>query len=80
MLRRFITTQSDVPETLRSCYGIAYLVQDLAFVEALLAGRPAAPSMRVGLEAQRLAAAAYQAARTGEEVELATFLPDGGRL
>jgi predicted dehydrogenase len=70
VLRRFVALQSGVPEELRSCYGISYLVQDLAFMEALLAGRPAAPSMRVGLEAQRLAAAAYHAARTGEEVEV----------
>jgi predicted dehydrogenase len=76
VLRRFIAMQTVVPEELRSFFGIAYLVQDLAFVEALLSGRPAAPSMRVGLEAQRLAAAAYHAARTGGEVELATFHPD----
>ena len=38
VLQRFIAMQPDVPEALRSCYGIAYLVQDLAFVEALLAG------------------------------------------
>jgi predicted dehydrogenase len=77
VLRRFIAMQADVPAALRSCYGISYLVQDLAFVEALLAGRPAAPSMRAGLEAQRLAAAAYHAARTGEEVDVATFRPEG---
>jgi len=73
VLRRFLAMQPDVPEALRDCYGVSYLVQDLAFVEALLAGRPPAPAMRVGLEAQRLAAAAYHAARTGEEVEVVRF-------
>ena len=53
----------------------SYLVQDLAFVEALLAGRSPTPDIRVGLEAQRLAAAAYHAARSGEEVDVATFRP-----
>jgi len=32
--------------------------------------------MRVGLEAQRLAAAAYHAARSGDEVDVATFQPN----
>jgi len=77
VLRRFISMQPDIPEALRSCSGIAYLMQDLAFVEALLAGGTAAPNMRVGLAAQRLAAAAYHAARTGGEVEVATFLAEG---
>ena len=75
VLRRFLAMHADVPEALRPGYGIAYLVQDLAFVEALLGGNPAAPSMRVGLEAQCLAAAAYHAARTGGEVDVATFMP-----
>src|SRR5262249_36625106 len=73
VLRRFLAMQPDVPEALRDCYGVSYLVQDLAFVEALLAGRPPAPAMRVGLEAQRLAAAAYHAARTGDEVVVTRF-------
>lgn len=76
VLRRFLARQASVPEALRAGYGIAYLVQDLAFVEALLGGSLAAPSMRVGLEAQCLAAAAYHAARTGEEIEVATFRPE----
>jgi UDP-N-acetyl-2-amino-2-deoxyglucuronate dehydrogenase len=74
VLQRFLGMQEKVPDALRDCYGIAYLVQDLAFVEALLAGRAPAPSMRVGLEAQRLAAAAYHAARSGEEVDIETFV------
>jgi len=71
--RRFVAMQATVRDGLRDCYGIAYLVQDLAFVEALLAGRAPAPSMRVGVDAQRLAAAAYHAARTGEEVDVERF-------
>jgi predicted dehydrogenase len=79
VLRRFVAAQASVPDTLRDCYGVSYLVQDLAFVEALLADRAPTPGMRAGLEAQRLAAAAYHAAHTGEEVDVATFAPDDGR-
>ena len=79
VLQRFIAAQADVPDALRDCYGISYLVQDLAFVEALLAGRSPTPDIRVGLEAQRLAAAAYHAARSGDEVDVTTFQPDDGR-
>ena len=75
VLQRFVAAQAEVPEALRDCYGISYLVQDLAFVEALLAARSPAPNIRVGLEAQRLAAATYHAARTGEEVDVTTFQP-----
>jgi len=70
VLRRFMALQPHVVEGLRDWYGVPYLVQDLAFVEALLDDRAAAPDLRVGLEAQRLAAAVYEAARTGEEVEV----------
>jgi len=76
VLRRFIAAQTDVPDALRDCYGVSYLVQDLAFVEALLAGRSPTPDIRIGLEAQRLAAAAYHAARSGDEVDVATFEPN----
>jgi predicted dehydrogenase len=76
VLRRFIAVQADVPDALRDCYGVSYLVQDLAFVEALLAGRSPTPDICVGLEAQRLAAAAYHAARSGDEVDVATFQPN----
>jgi myo-inositol 2-dehydrogenase / D-chiro-inositol 1-dehydrogenase len=75
VLQRFVAAQAYVPDTLRDCYGVSYLVQDLAFVEALLAERDATPDMRVGLEAQRLAAATYHAARSGEEVDVANFQP-----
>jgi predicted dehydrogenase len=76
VLRRFIAAQTHVPDALRGYYGISYLVQDLAFVEALLAHRQPSPDIRAGLEAQRLAAAAYHAARIGEEVDVAAFHPD----
>ena len=75
VLQRFVAAQAAVPEALRDCYGISYLVQDLAFVEALLAARGPAPNIRIGLEAQRLAAATYHAARSGEEVDVTTFQP-----
>ncbi len=73
VLQRFTATRGRLVESLRNFYGVAYLVQDLAFVEALLAGRPPVPDMRAGVEAHRLAAAAYRSAETGAEVELATF-------
>jgi predicted dehydrogenase len=76
VLRRFVATQTHVPDALRDCYGISYLVQDLAFIEALLADRSPTPDIGIGLEAQRLAAAAYHAARTGAEVDVTTFRPD----
>ncbi len=79
VLQRFLALHAQVPSALRDYYGIAYLVQDLAFVEALLARRTPAPDMRVGLEAQRLAAAAYHAARSGEEVDVTAFAPDQQR-
>jgi len=75
VLRRFVAAQGNVPDLLRDCYGISYLVQDLAFVEALLGGRRPMPDMRVGLEAQRLAAATYYAARSGAEVDVNAFEP-----
>ena len=75
VLQRFVAAQGDVPDVLRDCYGVSYLVQDLAFVEALLAGRSPTPDIRAGLEAQRLAAAAYCAARSGAEVDVTAFEP-----
>jgi predicted dehydrogenase len=75
VLQRFVALHPEVPTGLRDLYGVSYLVQDLAFVEALLAGRTPAPDIAVGLAAQRLAAAAYHAARTGEEVNVETFVP-----
>jgi myo-inositol 2-dehydrogenase/D-chiro-inositol 1-dehydrogenase len=51
-------------------YGIPYLLQDLAFIEALLANRDPAPGLDVGVEAQRLADAVYRAAESGTEVEV----------
>lgn len=75
VLRRFLEHHPQAPPDLRSMYSIAYLVQDLNFVLALLEGRPAEPSIHVGLEAQRLAAATYHSARTGRDVEVRGFTP-----
>jgi len=58
-------------------YGVPYLLQDLSFIEALLEERDPDPGLDVGVEAQRLAAAVYEAAETGAEVDVATFA--GGR-
>ena len=69
VLRRFLALQSAAPQALHELYGVAYLVQDLAFVSSLLSSASPAPSMRVGLDAQRLAAAVYHSARTGTELD-----------
>jgi predicted dehydrogenase len=78
VMGRFVALQQNVLEVLREWHGVAYLVQDLAFVRALLDDRAPSPDMRVGLAAQRLAAVVYHAARTGEEVDLTRFQADGG--
>jgi predicted dehydrogenase len=70
-------TQSVVLQQIAGVLGAAYLVQDLAFVQSLLSDCDPAPDMRVGLEAQRIAAAVYHAARTGEEVHGRTFGVEG---
>jgi predicted dehydrogenase len=75
VLRRYREIAGSVPEALSPLAGVAYLMQDLAFIDALLSDRDPHPGMRVGLEAQRLAEAVYHAARNGDEVELATFRP-----
>ena len=76
VMRHFLAMQENVPDDLRDWYGVSYLVQDLAFVRSLLEDRSPSPDMRVGFQAQHLAAAVYQAARTGEEVVLDTFRPE----
>jgi len=73
VLARFLALQPHVCPALRDWYGVAYLVQDLAFIDALLTDHPPSPGFRVGLAAQHLAAAVYHAARSGEEVEVAAF-------
>lgn len=54
-------------------YGVPYLLQDLSFVEALLAERDPDPGLAAGVEAQRLAAAVYEAAERDVEVEVGAF-------
>lgn len=75
ILDRFVAEQADPIASLRSGYGIAYGVQNLEFVRALLEDRAPSPDMRAGLEAQRVAEAVYESARIGETVELAGFVP-----
>jgi predicted dehydrogenase len=55
-------------------YGVPYLLQDLSFIEALLAERDPAPDLAVGVEAQRLAAAVYESAARGVEIDLESFV------
>jgi len=75
IVSRYLAHAERIPEALDSFAGVAYLMQDFAFVDALLNDRDPHPAMRVGLEAQRLAEAVYHAARTGEEVDVAAFRP-----
>lgn len=76
VLQRFRALHGAEQHPLRDWFGVSYLVQDLAFVEALRAGRDPEPGLRVGLEAQRLAEAAYVSAREGCSVRLADFAGD----
>jgi myo-inositol 2-dehydrogenase/D-chiro-inositol 1-dehydrogenase len=73
VLDRFVAAHPDAPPPLRDAYGVSYLVQNVAFVTALLGKHAAAPDLAVGLEAQRLAEAAYHAARLSEEVDVTAF-------
>jgi predicted dehydrogenase len=70
VLERFAALLGRDDPRWRDWYGVPYLWQDLAFVEALLAGRDPAPGLELGVEAQRIAEAVYSAARSGEEVEI----------
>jgi predicted dehydrogenase len=76
VLDRFVERQERPVAALRLGYGIAYGVQDLEFVRALLEDRAPSPDMRAGLEAQRVAEAVYASARSGETIELAGFVPE----
>jgi predicted dehydrogenase len=78
VLQQFESLLDRSDHRFRDWYGIPYMLQDLSFVEALLAGRRVSPDIAVGVEAQRLAAAVYEAARTGEEVEVQGWVPRGG--
>jgi predicted dehydrogenase len=70
VLRRFEASLGRTDHTFRDGYGIPYALQDVAFVEALLDGRRPSPDLADGIEAQRLAEAVYEAARTGMEIEV----------
>ena len=76
VLQRFERLLDRRDHRFRAWYGIPYLLQDLSFVESLLADRPASPDIGVGVEAQRLAAAVYHAAHTGEEVQVPQWAPE----
>jgi len=70
VLERFTALLENANPRFRDWFGVPYLLQDLAFVEALLAGRDPAPGLEVGVEAQRIAEAVYRAAESGEEVDV----------
>lgn len=71
VLERFAALLGPRDHTFRDFYALPYFLQDLAFVEALLAGRTPDPGLEVGIAAQRLAEAVYAAARSGEEIVIA---------
>jgi UDP-N-acetyl-2-amino-2-deoxyglucuronate dehydrogenase len=75
VLRRFESILDRSDHRFRDWYGIPYLIQDLSFVEALLADQAPTPDLRAGVEAQRLAAAVYEAARTGAEIDVSSWQP-----
>jgi len=75
VLARFVALVGREGHPMASWFGIAYLLQDLCFVDALLDGRPPGPDLRVGLEATRLVEAIYHSARAGVEVDVAAFEP-----
>lgn len=75
VLERFVRRRPPAPAELQSHFGIAYLVQDLAFLDALWNDTDPEPDLAAGLEAQRLAEAVYFAARTNSEVMLDEFVP-----
>lgn len=68
--RRFIELYPSLPAELHVWAGVPYLVQDHAFVNAVLGGPRIGPTLREGLAAQQLAAAVYEAARSGKEMEI----------
>jgi predicted dehydrogenase len=70
VLKRFEALLARPDPRFRNWYAVPYLLQDLEFVEALLGDRDPAPGLDVGIEAQRIAEAAYNAAERREEVEL----------
>ncbi len=75
VLQRFLRLHPAPRPELEEFFGTAYLVQDLAFLDALWSDREPQPGLREGLEAQRLAEAAYHAARTNTEVCIKNFSP-----
>jgi predicted dehydrogenase len=70
VLDRFAVLLGRADERFRDWYAVPYLLQDLEFVEALLADRDPQPGLGVGVEAQRIAEAVYRAAERGTEVEI----------
>lgn len=75
VLSRFVAQLGRDGHPMASWFGISYLLQDLCFVDALLEGRVPGPDVRTGLEATRLVEAIYHSARSGEEVDVASFVP-----
>jgi predicted dehydrogenase len=75
VLERFTALLARRDHTFRDYYALPYFLQDLAFVEALLDGRDPDPGLAVGIAAQRLAEAVYEAARSGNEIVPNSVIP-----
>ncbi|GIW40788.1 MAG: putative oxidoreductase YrbE [Candidatus Binatia bacterium] len=68
--RRFLSALGREAHPLARWLTVPYALQDLSFVEALLADRPAEPSLREGARAQSWVELFYESAEKGREVEV----------
>jgi len=75
VLDAFVRQLGRLGDPLAEWFGIPYFVEDLLFVEALLAGRAPAPDIWDGVRAQRVVEAIYWSAARGTQVDLDQFLP-----
>ncbi len=73
VLQAFVRQLGRADDPLSEWFGIPYFVEDLLFVEALLAGRPPAPDIWDGVRAQHAVEAIYWSATSGAPVELDRF-------
>ena len=57
--------------------GLAYVLENYAFLRAVSEGRPASPGFGEAVYAHAIVDAIYQSAREGRPIELASALPEG---
>ncbi len=70
VLERYQSLTGGIDPRFHNWAGVPYFLQDLAFVESLLAGRAPTPGLELGVAAQVLAEAVYTAARSDGEIAL----------